>query len=73
MAKELVKYIDPPSGWKYGFPKKLPDPPPMNVGAWLVENGYPQREVNFWKGHVPYRIFVEEEDVLESPDREGNN
>jgi hypothetical protein len=73
MAKQLVKYIDPPSGWKYGFPKKLPEPPPMNVGAWLVENGYPQSEVNFWKGNVPYRIFVEEEDVVESSDREGNN
>jgi hypothetical protein len=74
MKIKLVKYIDPPSGWKFCFPKKLPDPPPMNVGAWLVENGYPQSEVNLWKGHVPYRIIiVEEVDVLESQSGEGNN
>lgn len=73
VAKTLVKYVDPPLGWRYGFPKRLPDPPPMNMGAWLLENGYPQSEVNIWKGNVPYRIFVEEEDVVESQSGEGSN
>jgi hypothetical protein len=34
--------IDPPMGWKYGFPKKLPDPKPENVLEWLFSEGYPR-------------------------------
>ena len=37
--------IDPPSGWLYGFPKELPEGV-ENVLAWLVENGYPQKEID---------------------------
>ena len=43
MAK--VEYIDPPSGWKYGFPKVLPEGVD-DVMKWLVENGYPQHEID---------------------------
>ena len=39
------KLIDPPEGWKYGFPKKLPlsiNPDNMvDLKEWLIENGYP--------------------------------
>ena len=41
-----VKMIDPPSGWRYGFPKALPDPEPANLTEWLVENGYPKEEID---------------------------
>jgi hypothetical protein len=41
-----VKMIDPPSGWKYGFPKALPDHEPINIIEWLIENGYPQEEID---------------------------
>ena len=41
-----VKMIDPPSGWKYGFPKALPDSEPVNIIEWLAENGYPQEEID---------------------------
>jgi hypothetical protein len=34
--------IDPPMGWRYGFPKKLPDPLPDNVLEWLFSEGYPR-------------------------------
>lgn len=37
--------IDPPSGWKYGFPKVLPENT-KDVLAWLVKNGYPQKEID---------------------------
>ena len=37
--------IDPPGGWRYGFPKLLPNPPPENIGEWLVEKGYPRKEM----------------------------
>jgi len=43
---------DPPSGWKYGFPKEQPDDV-TDVMAWLVQEGYPQEEIDkcgehFW-------------------------
>ena len=38
--------IDPPSGWKYGFPKVLPEDV-VDTKKWLVENGYPQVEIDF--------------------------
>lgn len=44
MTKKVMM-IDPPSGWKYGFPKELPEGI-ENVMTWLVENGYPQKEID---------------------------
>jgi len=59
-------YIDPPSGWMYGFPKEAPaNLREMNddqLNEWLVSNGYPQEEVERWKNSpsyisVPCRFF----------------
>jgi len=61
-----MMYIDPPSGWMYGFPKEAPaNLREMNVDQlheWLVSNGYPQEEVERWKNSpshisVPCRFF----------------
>jgi len=40
----MVTYVDPPSGWKYGFPKVMPDDLPGNptFREWLVREGYPK-------------------------------
>lgn len=40
-----IKMIDPPSGWKYGFPKQIPEGV-VDVLAWLVSEGYPQAEID---------------------------
>jgi len=47
--------VDPPEGWRYGFPKQLPDGT-VNFQQWLVENGYPKDQVDlavkysrYWK------------------------
>ena len=37
--------VDPPSGWKYGFPKAKPDDA-TNTIAWLLSEGYPQSEID---------------------------
>lgn len=39
-----MRIIDPPSGWQYGFPKPLPDDV-SDLGAWLLEQGYPERDL----------------------------
>ncbi len=52
--------IDPPSGWKYGFPKPIPEEQQHRTLKWLVENGYPQSEINACGKHFYYRYWKEE-------------
>ena len=40
-----VKFIDPPSGWKYGFPKMIPAGV-LDHKEWLIKNGYPKSEID---------------------------
>tara|TARA_R110000751_G_scaffold124294_1_gene225432 strand:- start:11031 stop:11222 length:192 start_codon:yes stop_codon:yes gene_type:complete len=44
----MTKYTmaDPPSGWKYGFPKRLPADRMGDTNKWLVEEGYPEWEID---------------------------
>jgi hypothetical protein len=59
-----VTYIDPPSGWKYGFPKVLPRNV-VDVKKWLIEQGYPQSEIDSCDEHFHYRSWNQEENVDE--------
>ena len=54
-----VHYIDPPAGWKYGFPKVLPEGV-TNTIEWLLENGYPQHEIDACGDHFYCRHWYEE-------------
>ena len=39
--------IDPPSGWRYGFPKKCTEYIfGEEIIEWLVDNGYPESMAN---------------------------
>ena len=40
-----ILMCDPPSGWKYGFPKPIPDDLTSTL-EWLVSEGYPQSEID---------------------------
>ena len=40
---------DPPSGWKYGFPKEYKPLPEESIEDTLLRDGYPQEEIN-WGG-----------------------
>lgn len=57
----MRKMIDPPSGWKYGFPKHLPDDI-VNVLAWLVSEGYPQSEIDSFGSYFCCRHWEEKTD-----------
>ncbi len=48
--------IDPPSGWKYGFPKPIPDEI-KDVRPWLIENGYPQSLIDELGEHFYCRYW----------------
>lgn len=54
--------IDPPGGWKYGFPKEVPNPTPSDMMAWLVSEGYPKEEMDKMGEHFYCRHWEEEND-----------
>ena len=49
--------VDPPQGWKYGFPKPCPDNRMEDMNVWLVENGYPQKEIDKMKDYFYVRYW----------------
>jgi hypothetical protein len=36
-------WVDPPSGWKYGFPKLWDRQ--VEFEQWLIDNGYPEKDI----------------------------
>lgn len=51
-------WVDPPSGWKFGFPKlydRSTDNP--DVVEWIVANGYPRKLMESYKDHFCYRMW----------------
>jgi len=49
--------IDPPSGWRYGFPKVIPKDQMHRTLEWLVENGYPKEEIDRMGSHFYCRYW----------------
>jgi hypothetical protein len=48
-----MRWIDPPSGWKYGLPKPYDPVLGQSIDEWLLANGYPQSEIDQWLGDGP--------------------
>lgn len=56
--KLKVMVVDPPEGWKYGFPKRVSNDESPNE-EWFLENGYPQYLID--QGMLNYcRMWYEE-------------
>ena len=36
-------WVDPPSGWRYGFPRLYDPAADGDMTAWMIANGYPER------------------------------
>lgn len=54
--------VDPPSGWAFGFPKPyfknaIKDKDELN--KWLIENGYPEREIERFGAYFPVRFWMQ--------------
>lgn len=63
-----VTMCDPPSGWRYGFPKPLPKdlPDGESVIPWLLSEGYPQKEIDNCGDYFYCRYWEVDEDEIES-------
>jgi hypothetical protein len=39
--------VDPPSGWRYGFPRIYDERLDGTMEQWLLKHGYPQKDIAF--------------------------
>lgn len=49
--------IDPPEGWRYGFPKPVPDGVMKSeslLRVWLAEQNYPEKDIELALKHSRY-------------------
>ena len=56
----MPKMYDPPSGWRYGFPKEYSPLPNETMTDTLLRDGYPSSEITQWMmpdGGVRYTRF----------------
>lgn len=58
----MRRMIDPPEGWKYGFPKELPKGAiVMNTKEWLIGQGYPRELIERYGDHFACSYWIEED------------
>lgn len=58
----MTLYVDPPEGWRYGFPKAVPKDREAEIISWMLEQGYPKALIDEWAvAHFPIRCWREEE------------
>lgn len=59
-------WIDPPSGWKYGFPKLMDkkdlNEKGLNFHQWLIAEGYPAELIHEFGEHFYVRTWADEGD-----------
>lgn len=46
MKEQTRLWIDPPEGWRYGFPKLYEPMKDGNLDDWLVREGYPRSQIH---------------------------
>lgn len=51
-------WVDPPQGWRYGFPKPIPDDV-KDHRHWLIEHGYPKEIMDKLGEHFYCRYWYE--------------
>lgn len=75
-----ITVCDPPSGWKYGFPRTIPQNVLEAIEQerresnntrnafieWLLKCGYPQQIIDLHGDHFFCRFWEEEIDLVES-------
>ena len=55
----MKRWIDPPSGWRYGFPKLWNGQ--GNLNDWLIREGYPRKEIELLGEQFYVRQWTDED------------
>ncbi len=45
MGRDALTMVDPPSGWKYGFPKAYNKEKDGTLEEFYLHHGYPEKEI----------------------------
>lgn len=53
--------IDPPSGWKYGFPALYDESKHGSIKEFLISKGYPLKDIEFALSYIRCWGFESEE------------
>jgi hypothetical protein len=61
----MATFIDPPSGWMFGFPKIIPADRRYDSLTWLVEQGYPEKLIEDLGEHFYCRYWDRPDDEIE--------
>jgi hypothetical protein len=67
MKNKTQLMIDPPSGWKYGFPKPYDEKKDGHLKTFLKKNGYPTKDIDFALENC--RMFYEEIEVIKTKNK----
>ena len=62
----MALIIDPPSGWKYGFPKPIPKDRRYDSLTWLVEEGYPEKLIEELGEHFYCRYWEHPDEAIDN-------
>lgn len=63
MKKFVIQWYDPPSGWKYGFPKSWPqglECSDATLEMQLIKDGYPKHMIPLALNHTRFGGSYEE-------------
>lgn len=53
----MKTWVDPPSGWIFGFPKIWDDTIMPDLNEWLVSEGYPQEQIDRYEENFFCRFW----------------
>ena len=54
----MKKWVDPPQGWLYGFPKVWDSEKDGDVYQWMIKNGYPEPKASETEEYgITYRVW----------------
>ena len=54
-------WVDPPEGWRWGFPKLCPADQVHRMSDWLIESGYPEEQRDSYGKYFHVRCWHEGE------------
>lgn len=63
MANKI--WVDPPSGWRWGFPKVYDPNKDGDPVEWIVAQGYPQSEVDDLGASFHWHCWPHEDNEIE--------